>query len=159
MQEIKKKIQKMYPFIKSSIQYPKTDLKIKNRIMNSNVDLVKNILKYTFGIVPIVAGFDKFSNILTDWTQYLSSGFLDMLPFDASSFMMIVGIIEVLAGALVLSKTKIGTLVVAAWLTLISLTLLFSWSYVDVAVRDLVMAVAAFCCSKLYSDELVKAKN
>jgi len=50
--------------------------------MESNVQLVKNILKYTFGLVPIVAGLDKFTNILTDWTQYLSDGLADMLPFE-----------------------------------------------------------------------------
>ena len=29
--------------------------------MNSNVQLVQNILKYTFGLVPIVAGLDKLT--------------------------------------------------------------------------------------------------
>lgn len=117
--------------------------------MNSNVQLVKNILKYTFGLVPIVAGLDKFTNILTNWSQYISEGFTGMIPFEPATFMMIVGIIEIIAGVLVLTKTKIGAYVVSAWLTAIALTLLFSWSYVDVAVRDLVMAIAAFSLAKL----------
>ncbi|MCO6501139.1 MAG: DoxX family membrane protein [Vicingus serpentipes] len=117
--------------------------------MNANVTLVKNILKYTFGLVPIVAGLDKFTNILTNWSQYISEGFAGMLPFDAASFMMVVGVIEIVAGILVLTKTKIGAYVVSAWLVAIALTLIFSWSYVDVAVRDLVMAIAAFSLAKL----------
>lgn len=115
--------------------------------------IVKNLLKYTFGIVPIVAGLDKFSNLLTDWTHYLSPGSESLLPLDPSTFMMTVGVIEIIAGILVLTKTKLGAYMVSAWLTLIALTLLFSWSYVDVAVRDLVMAVAAFSLAKLSEND------
>jgi uncharacterized membrane protein HdeD (DUF308 family) len=117
--------------------------------MNSNVQLVKTLLKYTFGLVPIVAGLDKFSNILTNWSQYISEGFAAMLPFEPITFMMIVGVIEIIAGVLVLTKTKIGAYVVSAWLVAIALTLIFSWNYVDVAVRDLVMAIGAFSLAKL----------
>ncbi len=127
--------------------------------MDSNVQLVKNILKYTFGLVPIVAGLDKFTNILTNWSQYISEGFAGMLPFEPSTFIMIVGVIEIVAGILVLTKTKFGAYVVSAWLTVIALTLIFSWSYVDVAVRDLVMAIAAFCLAKLWENNYSKANN
>jgi len=127
--------------------------------MNSNVELVKTLLKYTFGLVPIVAGLDKFTNILTNWGKYISEGFAGMLPFEPSSFMTIVGVIEILAGILVLTKTKIGAYVVSAWLAAIALTLIFSWSYVDVAVRDLVMAIAAYSLAKLSSVNLTKANN
>ncbi|MBV6484392.1 MAG: hypothetical protein KFKLKKLM_00896 [Flavobacteriales bacterium] len=127
--------------------------------MNSNVQLVKNILKYTFGLVPIVAGLDKFTNILTDWSQYISEGFAGMLPFESTTFMMIVGVIEIIAGVLVLTKTKIGAHVVSAWLVAIALTLIFSWTYVDVAVRDLVMAIGAFSLAKLTEVNYNKANN
>ncbi|NOQ70535.1 MAG: DoxX family membrane protein [Crocinitomix sp.] len=127
--------------------------------MDSNVQLVKNVLKYTFGLVPIVAGLDKFTNILTGWSQYISEGFAEMLPLEPTSFMMIVGVIEIVAGILVLTKTKIGAYVVSAWLTAIALTLIFSWSYVDVAVRDLVMAIAALCLAKLSENSFTEAKN
>lgn len=122
--------------------------------MNSNVQLVKTLLKYTFGLVPIVAGLDKFSNILTNWSQYISEGFAAMLPFEPIAFMMIVGVIEIIAGVLVLTKTKIGAYVVSAWLVAIALTLIFSWNYVDVAVRDLVMAIGAFSLAKLSENKI-----
>ena len=127
--------------------------------MNSNVQLVKNILKYTFGLVPIVAGLDKFTNILTDWSQYISEGFAGILPFEPSAFMMIVGVIEIVAGVLVLTKTKIGAYVVSAWLVAIALTLIFSWTYVDVAVRDIVMAIGAFSLAILSENNQAKANN
>ncbi len=108
-----------------------------------------NLLKYTFCIVPIVAGLDKFTNILTDWTQYLHPVVIDILPLSAEAFMMIVGVIEIVAGILVLRKTEFGGYLVAGWLTLIALTLLISFNFVDVAVRDLVMAIAAFSLARV----------
>ncbi len=122
--------------------------------MNSNVQLVKTVLKYTFGLVPIIAGLDKFTNLLTDWSQYISAGFSDLLPFEAATFMMIVGVIEIVAGILVFLKPKIGALVVMAWLIAIALTLVFSGNFIDVAVRDLVMAVGAFSLAKLSEGNL-----
>lgn len=108
-----------------------------------------SLLKYTFGIVPIVAGADKFTNLLTNWEQYLNPSVAGILPFSGTTFMMIVGVIEIIAGIMVLKKTGIGAYIVAGWLTLIALTLLISFKYVDVAVRDLVMAIAAFSLAKI----------
>ncbi|MEP5613898.1 MAG: hypothetical protein ABJP45_16725 [Cyclobacteriaceae bacterium] len=109
---------------------------------------VKVLLKYAYGLVPIVAGLDKFTNILTNWEQY-AEGMAGMLPFDLGTFMLIVGLIEIVAGVLVLTKPKLGSLVVAGWLAAIALVLIFSGSYLDVAVRDLVMAIGAYSLYKL----------
>ncbi len=108
-----------------------------------------NVLKLTFGIVPIVAGLDKFTNLLTNWEQYINPSIGGMLPFSGHTFMMVVGVIEIIAGIIVLKKTEIGGYIVAAWLTLIALTLLLSFSHVDVAVRDLVMAISAFSMARM----------
>ena len=105
-------------------------------------------LKLAFGVVPIVAGLDKFFNLLTDWEQYLSPLVSRVLP--ASTFMHAVGIIEIAAGLLVLSKlTRVGAYVVSAWLVGIALNLLTTGKYFDIAVRDLVMAVGAFTLARL----------
>ncbi len=117
--------------------------------MNSNVELVKSILKYTYGLVPIIAGFDKFASVLTDWGQYLSPGLSEIIPMEAGTFMIIVGVIEIIAGILVFLKPKIGALVVMGWLTVIAVVLISSGHFIDVAVRDLVMAVGAFSLAKL----------
>jgi len=120
--------------------------------MENNLQSIKptfNLLKLTFGIVPIVAGLDKFTNVLTNWEHYLNPAFATMLPFSAHTFMMIVGVIEIVAGLIVLKKTEIGGYIVAAWLTLIALTLIAGFNYVDVAVRDLVMAIAAFSTARM----------
>lgn len=106
------------------------------------------VLKIAFGAVPIVAGLDKFTNLLTNWEQYLSPLVARAVP--AFTFMRVVGVIEIVAGALVLSKqTRLGAYVVAAWLVGIALNLLSSGHFLDVAVRDLVMACGAFTLAKL----------
>ncbi|MFA5669626.1 MAG: hypothetical protein WC967_10285 [Balneolaceae bacterium] len=126
-------------------------------MMNPNIPMIKTLLKFTYGIVPIVAGLDKFTNILTDWEHYLAPSIVNILPFEASTFMMIVGVIEIIAGILVFYKTKIGAYVVMAWLISIALSLLFSLSNFDIAVRDLVMAIGAFTLAKIYEgDEAIQ---
>ncbi len=117
--------------------------------LNKAIKPTFNLLKFTFGIVPIVAGLDKFTNLLTNWEQYIHPGLAGMLPFSGHVFMMIVGVIEIVAGILVLKKTEIGGYVVAAWLTLIAFTLLANLNYMDVAVRDLVMAISAFSMARI----------
>jgi uncharacterized membrane protein YphA (DoxX/SURF4 family) len=114
---------------------------------------VTTVLKYTYGLVPIVAGLDKFTNLLTNWTGYLGENVVAMLPFSPSVFMSIVGIIEIIAGALVLAKPAIGAWIVSAWLVLIALSLIIGGHYFDVAVRDIVMAIGAFSLAKLSSRE------
>lgn len=114
---------------------------------------LQGTLQLTYGIVPIVAGLDKFTNILTNWADYLGNT-KSMLPIDASMFMKIVGIIEIIAGVIVLFKPRVGAYIVMAWLICIALQLIVATHFYDVAVRDLVMAIGAFTLA-----QLTKLKN
>ena len=118
---------------------------------------VQTILKLSYGIIPIVAGADKFTNLLTDWSHYLNPSVESILPFSAHVFMMIVGVIEIIAGVLVFLNPQKGGLLVSAWLVLIALSLLASGHYLDVAVRDLAMAIGAFSLAKLSEINGIKA--
>jgi len=117
-------------------------------LTSPKVQRVYTLMKLTYGLVPIVAGLDKFTNLLTHWDKYLSPVLTPMLPFSAHTFMMIVGVIEIIAGLIVLARPAIGAYIVMAWLTLIALTLLTT-EYLDVAVRDLVMAIGAYSLAQL----------
>ena len=107
------------------------------------------LLRTTFTAVPIVAGLDKFTNLLANWENYLNPIVTKVLPISAHLFMNIVGVIEIVAGILVFARPRIGGLVVSAWLVGIALNLITSGQYLDVAVRDLVMAVGAFTLSTI----------
>ena len=107
-------------------------------------------LRVLFGFVPIAAGLDKFFNLLTNWEAYLNPLATKVIPVSPATFMHIVGIIEIIAGVVVLSQlTKIGAYVVTAWLVAIALNLLMMGKFLDVAVRDLGLAVAAFSLAQL----------
>ena len=108
------------------------------------------LLKLTFGIIPIAAGLDKFFNLLTHWPDYVSPMGASLLPFSTQTFMYLVGVIEMVAGLIVLSRwTRVGAYIVSAWLVCIALNLLTTGQYFDVAVRDIAMAVSAFCLARL----------
>jgi uncharacterized membrane protein YphA (DoxX/SURF4 family) len=110
---------------------------------------VQNVLRLTFGIVPIVAGLDKFTNLLANWPGYLGANITRMLPVNAIVFMKIVGVIEIVAGIIVLLRPLIGAYIVMVWLSCIALQLIIGGHFLDVAVRDLVMAIGAFTLAKL----------
>lgn len=121
---------------------------------SAEINKLQTLMKYVFVIVPIVAGLDKFFNILVQWDTYLAPSTLDILPFSGATFMMIVGVIEIVAGIIVLVKTQLGAYIVSAWLFLIALSLLFPWHHPDVAVRDIVMAISAYVLARLSAPEI-----
>jgi uncharacterized membrane protein len=112
-----------------------------------NLRSLWNLLRITFTVVPVVAGLDKFTNLLVDWEKYLGP-VENLIPFDANTFMLIVGVIEIIAGILVFTRTQIGAYVVMAWLISISMVLIIG-GYFDIAVRDLSMAIAAYVLARL----------
>lgn len=113
------------------------------------VQRLQALLKFSYGLVPIAAGADKFTDLLTQWSDYVPAWMADLLPCSPATFMMIIGVIEIIAGILVLTRTLVGAYVVSAWLACIALVLLSGGHYLDVAVRDLVMAVGAYGLARL----------
>ena len=115
----------------------------------TTIKQIQNLLRLTFGIVPIVAGLDKFTNLLTHWADYLNPAVAHILPVSAMAFMKIVGIIEIVAGIIVLVRPLVGAYIVMAWLICIALQLIAGGHYLDVAIRDLVMAIGAYTLARL----------
>jgi hypothetical protein len=107
-------------------------------------------LRIALGLGPIIAGIDKYFNKLTDWSMYLSPIVTKVLPIQATTFMHIVGVVEVIAGVIVLTRwTKIGSYIVGLWLLAIAVNLLTTGMFYDLAVRDVEIAVGAFALSQL----------
>jgi len=107
-------------------------------------------LRIALGIVPIVAGADKFTNLLTNWPGYVSPFAARLLPMSPEAFMHVAGVIEILVGAaILLGFSRIFAWVAMGWLSAIVLELLTTGRYFDVAARDAVMATAAFALARL----------
>jgi hypothetical protein len=107
-------------------------------------------MRLTFGLVPFLAGLDKFFNILTDWSQYQSPLLQQLLPISATNFMYTVGVIEMIVGLAILTRwTLRGSYVAMGWLIAIAANLVTTGRYFDIAVRDLALAVGAYTLASL----------
>jgi hypothetical protein len=107
------------------------------------------VLRTAFTVAPIVFGLDKFADVLTDWKQYLAPTFNDIIPGSAHQAMLMVGVVEVVAGLLVATRPRIGGYVVALWLAGIILNLLLIPGFYDVALRDFGLLLAALALARL----------
>ena len=115
-----------------------------------HLNLARRALKVGLGLAPIVAGIDKYFNKLTDWTMYLNPLATRVVPLTAPTFMHLVGIVEICAGLLVLSKwTKAGAYIVMLWLVCIAINLVTMRMFFDLAVRDIEIALSAFVLAQL----------
>ena len=107
------------------------------------------ILHVGFVVAPILAGLDKFFEVLVDWDRYLAPVVPDVLPVSGHTFMLVVGVIEIAAGILVAVAPRIGGYVVAVWLWAIIVNLLIAGDYFDIALRDFGLLVAALALARL----------
>src|SRR5947209_20226467 len=106
------------------------------------------ILHIAFTVAPIIAGLDKFTHFLVNWDQYLSP-VIPRLGLSVHTFMLGVGVIEIVAGLIVAFLPRIGGWIVGLWLCGIILNLLTIPGYFDVALRDLGLAFGAFALARL----------
>lgn len=107
------------------------------------------ILHFGFVVAPIVAGLDKFFHLLVNWDQYLPDVVARMSPVPAHTLMLIVGVVEIVAGVGVWIKPRIFAYVVAAWLAVIIINLLLIPGYFDIALRDFGLLLGALALGQL----------
>jgi hypothetical protein len=107
-------------------------------------------LRVGLGVGPIVAGVDKYFNKLTDWGIYLSPLVIKVVPVGATTIMHGIGLVEIAAGIVVLSRwTKVGSYIVTLWLLGIAVNLLTTGMFYDLAMRDVEIAIGGFALSQL----------
>ena len=107
-------------------------------------------LRIGLGVGPIITGIDKYFNKLADWGMYLSPLATKVVPVTPATFMHIVGVVEIVAGVVVLTRwTKLGSYVVMLWLLGIALNLVTTGMFYDLAMRDVEIALGAFALSQL----------
>ena len=107
-------------------------------------------LKIGLGVGPIITGLDKYFNKLADWGMYLSPVATKVVPVSPTAFMHIVGVVEIVAGLIVLSRwTKIGSYIVMFWLLGIAVNLLTTSMFYDLAMRDVEIALGAFALAQI----------
>lgn len=110
------------------------------------------ILHLGFTLAPILAGVDKFFNLLVDWDKYLPKMVNNLVGGQGHTLMLVVGVIEVAAGIGVALKPRVFSYVVAAWLGAIIINLLLIPGYFDVALRDFGLLLAALALGRLSAE-------
>jgi hypothetical protein len=111
--------------------------------MDTRLNGTITALRIAIGLMATLAGLDKFFNLLTNWEAYVAPVAQQLLPFSTTTFMAIVGVIEFAVGITILAiRPSLGALVACAWLALVAVNLVLGGHF-DVAVRDVVLAIAA----------------
>jgi hypothetical protein len=125
--------------------------------MDSHIVTARGALRLAIGLMATLAGLDKFVNLLADWPSYVAPTAAHLLPFSAQTFMYIVGIIEFAVGITILFvRPSLGEFVASAWLLVVAGNLTIGGHF-DVAVRDVVLAVASFALAQLSAVEATEA--
>ena|SRR5581483_6714536 len=107
------------------------------------------LLRIAFVVAPIAFGVDKFAHVLVNWDKYLAPEFTDLFNAQAHTLMYGVGVIEIVAGLVVLFRPRFGGYLVAAWLGGIIINLLMMANYYDIALRDFGLLLAALTLARL----------
>jgi uncharacterized membrane protein YphA (DoxX/SURF4 family) len=107
------------------------------------------ILHVAFVVAPIIAGLDKFFHLLVNWDMYLAPVIASLSPIGGHGLMLLIGVIEIVAGILVAIKPRIGAYVVSAWLLGIVINLLIIPGYFDIALRDFGLSLGALALGRL----------
>jgi hypothetical protein len=107
------------------------------------------LLRVGFTVAPILFGLDKFLDWLVDWRIYLAPEINDLIPGNAHQAMLIVGVVEIVAGVVVALRPKFGGYLVAAWLGAIIVNLLLQADFYDIALRDFGLLLGALALARL----------
>ena len=108
------------------------------------------LLRIGFAVAPILFGIDKFAEVMNDnWAAYLAPEYNDLIPGSAADAIHLVGIVEIIAGFVVLVSPRFGGLLVAAWLAGIIGSLLLVGGYGDIVLRDFGLLIAALALNRM----------
>lgn len=117
------------------------------------------LLHVAFVAAPLIAGLDKFFRLLTNWDKYLAPQVASALPISTRGFMVLVGVVEIIAAIIVLLRPRIGAYVVAVWLVGIMANLIMHGGYLDVALRDFGLFLGALALARLALDQDGQARR
>ena len=108
------------------------------------------MLRITYALVPILVGLDKcFTGLIVDWSKYVSPVVMTYLPLTIGQLLLLVGVIEIVAGVVVWFYPRIGAYIVVAWMALIILNLASMNAFYDIIARDVIIAIGALALAWL----------
>lgn len=125
-----------------------TAAQVESRTLADPAYQAYQILRVGFTVAPILFGLDKFFNIMVEWEKYVAPWIVRIVG-NAHAFMLVVGVVEIVAGLLVALKPRWGGYIVALWLVGIIFNLLTYPGFYDIALRDFGLLLAALALARL----------
>lgn len=119
--------------------------------LNTQAKQAFTLLRILFVAIPLIAGIDKFTDLTTNWDNYVAPQIYGAIGLSAHGFMQICGIIEIIAGLGVAVAPRLFGYIVSFWMAGIVLNLLILGNYYDIALRDFGLCGAAFALGRLGS--------
>ncbi|HXI40453.1 MAG TPA: hypothetical protein VNH83_10760 [Bryobacteraceae bacterium] len=110
------------------------------------------ILHLAFVLAPVLAGIDKFFHVLVNWDMYLAPWIAKLSPISDHRLMLLIGVVEIIAGLIVAFSPKVGAWIVFAWLWAIIINLLSYPGFYDIALRDFGLSLGALALARLSKD-------
>jgi hypothetical protein len=110
------------------------------------------ILQFGFVVLPIIAGVDKFFDLLVDWHTYVAPVFVRLTGMEPHRLLYGAGIVEIVAGIVVALRPRFGGYLVASWLAAIIINLLLVPGFYDIAARDFGLLLGALALARLAED-------
>src|ERR1043166_6177171 len=99
--------------------YPSRPGEMGHAVMSDPVYQAYQVLHVAFIVAPILAGIDKFFHVLVNWDMYLSPFANRVLHGHGHQFMLVAGVIEIIAGLGVAVLPRVFGYIVSLWLALI----------------------------------------
>jgi hypothetical protein len=112
------------------------------------------LLQISYALFLVVAGADKFFHLLVDWTKYLAPVIRRALPVTGNVAMDAIGVVEIVAGLLVIVRPRIGGYAAAAVLLLSVVDFLLIPGYFDIAFRNLALGLGAIALARMSARRL-----
>ena len=130
------------------------------RLRDDAVTQAFTLLRIGFVVLPILMGIDKFAEVLNaNWPAYLAPEFNEVIPGSGQDAMYAVGVVEIVAGLVVLAVPRFGGLLVAAWLGGIIVSLLLAGGYGDIVLRDVGLLLGALTLFRLAATQPAMAED
>jgi len=105
------------------------------------------ILRFAFMVTTIIGGLDKYFNYLTNWEQYLAPPF--NVFGDPHITMMVLGLIQIIAGIGVWLKPKIFAYIIALLFLDVIINLLLLHNFYNIALTDFGLLLGALALGRL----------
>ena len=117
------------------------------------------ILKFTYGIMALIAGLDKFFGLIADWVRFISPLVSRFTPIPATTILYIAGITEIIIGLLILSRnTRLGAYLMALWCFVLTFNYISFGIFFDNAGKSFVLGMSALALGCL-AEAVTAMKN